>query len=81
MNELKKLDGDKIITAINNFYISSSDFNGLPVYEFENNTKFKYEKAIQILRELIKNEEICVLDSNTDINPHIIRLGFEPVEI
>ena len=81
MIEFNESDRDKLITAIYNSYISSSDFNGLPVYEFESKTSFKYEDSVEILRELIKDELICVLDSNTDINPHIIRRGFEPIEI
>ena len=74
-------DMESIVSIITNHYLKSNDFNGLPVYDFAEVTSYKYVNSIDLLRELIKNDVINVADSKTDENPHIIRYGFEPIEM
>lgn len=66
-----------ILQQIYNFFIKSSDYNGLPIYNLNNPTE---SSVIPFLIELIIEESICIIADSHDVNPHIIRLGFLPKE-
>ena len=55
-----------------NFY-TSSDYNGLPLYNLYNEIN---SSIIKLLIELINEESICIIANSHDENPHIIRFGF-----
>ena len=64
---------DYILQQIFDYFVGSSDYNGLPIYNLNNPTK---SSVIPFLIKLITEESICIIADSHDVNPHIIRLGF-----
>jgi hypothetical protein len=76
-----KITREDILKTITAFYLKSHDFNGIPSWTLSE--KFKQDWALLriVVRELIEDEMVGLIDTNTDVNPHIIRRGFEPKDI
>ncbi|MEL1252171.1 hypothetical protein AAEO57_00175 [Flavobacterium sp. DGU38] len=68
---------DKILNLVYNFFIKSSDFNGIPLRSISKEMEIEYEKSINIIKELV-NEGSITIQSST--NPHIIGFGIFPIE-
>jgi len=70
----------KLLRVVTDFYLSSHDFNGITIAILQT----KIGQPLQIIQnnlvELINEELLGVIDENTDVNPHIIRCGFEPAD-
>ncbi len=45
-----------------------------------NSIEKEWAEIIPLIQELIKNDSIRIIDEKTDINPNIIRRGFEPLK-
>lgn len=69
---------DKILEEITEFYLSSGDFNGIPMRVLKSKLDAEWEDLRPHLEALINEDKICVLDPGTDINPHVMRIGYEP---
>lgn len=69
-----------ILNEITRFYLSSGDFNGMPVRRLATNLHVDWAQLVEDLSELIAEEKACVLFSDADTNPHIMRLPAEPKE-
>ena len=69
---------EEILNNITRYYLASDDFNGISVknllLDFNNNI----EALKKCLHKLLIDDKIGLIDSQTDINPHIIRVGFQP---
>jgi len=78
---MAKVTKEDILKAVTTFYLESHDFNGIPAWTLSE--KFKQDWALlkMVVRELIEDEMVGLIDTNTDVNPHIIRRGFEPKDI
>lgn len=72
---------ERILTEITRRYLASGDFNGTPLYFLAKELEIPWEGFFQDVAELIQENKLRVIFSNTDVNPHIIRLGFEPVSM
>lgn len=68
-----------ICNEIIEHYLKSNDFNGIPVSILLDKIEKEWSEVKAVIQDLIKNVRIRVIDDKTDINPHIIRLGFEPI--
>jgi len=68
----------RILDEITRFYLSSGDFNGIPVRGLATNPWLEWEDLVRDLGKLIAEEKACVVYSDTDVNPHILRVGYEP---
>lgn len=69
-----------LLAHITNFYLNSSDFNGIPTHQLFSDLGYS-ERGIKVkLRELIQNELVGIVYSDVAINPHILRFGFESPE-
>ncbi|MEM9291657.1 MAG: AAA family ATPase [Acidobacteriota bacterium] len=68
---------NNMLGTIINFYLSSSDFNGMPIGELLNQFNGTEEDLIDELRSLLTEHKIVVLGGATE-NPHILR--FPPPE-
>lgn len=62
---------EQVLKHIYDFFVSSSDFNGIPLRQIGRELRIPYKKSIDIIKELVK-EDKCMIQSST--NPHIIRL-------
>lgn len=63
---------EKILKAIFNFFVKSSDFNGIPITTIAKKLNIEYLDTIEILKVLLNKDLISVQAS---INPHIIAMG------
>ncbi len=72
---------DQVLKTIAGFYLESSDFNGIPLDSLLHELNSTWDETKGYVQELINDELIGLIFSDTDINTHIIRLGFEPKEI
>ena len=73
-NYLKK----EIEQKIYDFFVKSSDFNGIPLRQISDDFGIDYEKSINLIKDLVKND-IVTIQSST--NPHIIYSRLYPIEI
>jgi hypothetical protein len=74
MNEEVK----SLLEELTAFYLNSGDFNGIPALQLADRLKEQWECVKPIAAGLIEKELIGILDTNSDANPAIIRVGFEP---
>jgi hypothetical protein len=70
-----------LLEEVTAFYLNSGDFNGIPALQLADRLKKQWEHIKPVVAALIENELIGILDANTDVNPAIIRVGFEPKEV
>lgn len=73
MNEL-------ILNTITDFYLNSGDFNGIHINALISTVNIDWLNIKSDLEQLIKNDFVRIIDEATDINPNIIRLGFEDID-
>jgi hypothetical protein len=73
--------GQRILDEITRFYLESEDFNGIPVLSgLTANLGLGWNALIDDLRQLIAEGKVCVIYSDTDINPHIMRVAYEAAD-
>ena len=78
MNEEAK----SLLEEVTTFYLNSGDFNGITALQLaEDRLKKQWEDIKPVAAALIEKELIGILDTNSDVNPAIIRVGFEPKEV
>lgn len=70
-----------ILRKITHRYLTSGDFNGTSLHFLANELETPWGDFLRDVAVLIRENKMRVIFSDTDINPHIIRLGFEPVSI
>lgn len=63
---------EKAIKEIFDFFIKSSDFNGIPLSTLTAKLGIEYDSLLPLIKELILENIVSI---QGDINPHIIRLG------
>lgn len=68
---------DQIQTKVYNFFISSSDFNGMPLRAVSEELSIEYENSIDLIKELVLEDRISIQSST---NPHIIYFQHYAVE-
>jgi hypothetical protein len=71
----------KVLSVITEFYLSSHDFNGIPIYDLQSALSKEWPSVKNFVSGLIKEELVGIIDEDTDVNPYIIRWGFEPVGV
>jgi hypothetical protein len=68
---------ERIENIIYDFFVTSSDFNGIPLRNISQKLKIEYEKSIDIIKELVKDETVAIQSST---NPHIIGFQHYPID-
>ncbi|MEZ0453078.1 hypothetical protein ABTW24_15900 [Sphingobacterium thalpophilum] len=68
---------NKIQTIVYDFFVNSSDFNGIPLRNISQKLNIEYEASIDLIKELVI-EDIVSIQSST--NPHIIGFQHYPIE-
>src|SRR5690606_5094663 len=64
-------------TIVYDFFVNSSDFNGIPLRNISQNLNIEYEASIDLIKELVI-EDIISIQSST--NPHIIGFQHYPID-
>ena len=59
----------KILDSVYNFFISSHDFNGMPLRDVSKKFEIDYVESIELVKDLVRNGSISIQSST---NPHII---------
>jgi hypothetical protein len=72
---------EQLLNHVTDFYLSSSDFNGITLESLAARCGFDHDQLAQHLSPLIQEELIGIVFSDTDVNPHILRVGLEPTEL
>jgi len=70
----------RLLKELTSFYLDSGDFNGLRVHQLAERLGQSWREIKPIAAALIKKELIGILDEKSDVNPAILRVGFEPKE-
>ena len=68
------------LEEVTRFYLNSGDFNGISVSHLSGKLKRSWKGVKPIGEALIRRELIGILDSKSDVNPAINRIGFEPTQ-
>lgn len=74
-------EAKSLLREVTRFYLNSGDFNGIPVLQLADRLKKRWEGVKPIIKAITKEELIGILDTSSDVNPAIIRVGFEPKEV
>jgi len=72
---------EQILNEIAEYYLNSGDFNGIPAIALIQKYDPDWIGLKDIVKTLIDEDNVGVIYSDTDVNTHIIRVGFEPKEI
>jgi hypothetical protein len=73
--------GRLLLEDVTSSYLNSGDFNGIRALELAHRLGQPWPDIKQIIAPLIEKELVGVLDEKSDINPAIIRIGFEPKDV
>lgn len=60
---------EQILLAIYDFFVSSHDFNGMPLRDVSKKFEIDYVESIELVKKLVRNGSISIQSST---NPHII---------
>jgi len=69
-----------VLSVITEHYLSSHDFNGISAEQLAQTFGVAWPTLYDPLHRLISEGKVGALFVETDVNPHIIRIGFEPEE-
>ncbi|HIP32484.1 MAG TPA: hypothetical protein EYG86_06970, partial [Crocinitomicaceae bacterium] len=68
----------QIENKVYDFFMNSSDFNGMPLRQVSEKLKIEYENSIDIIKTLVYDDRITIQSST---NPHIIYSRLYPIDI
>jgi hypothetical protein len=77
---MQKLAKEEVLRLVTEFYLSSHDFNGIPLTDILDHFGGSRKPVLKVLGELIQEGNVGVIFSDVDANPHIIRTGFQSEE-
>ncbi len=69
---------EKIRNRVYDFFVKSTDFNGIPLRNISEEFQIDYKDSIDIIKKLVVENSISIQSST---NPHIIGLQHYPTEI
>ncbi len=75
---MAKITKQDIVRMVTTFYLESVDFNGLPIQNLIEESHQDWGFLKGLIKDLIEEDLVGLIDTRTDANPHIIRIGFEP---
>lgn len=68
---------EEIKNKVFSFFITSLDFNGIPLRDISKNSELSYEESIELIKELVASDIVSIQSST---NPHIIGKAHYPIE-
>jgi hypothetical protein len=71
----------RLLEKVTRVYLNSGDFNGIPILQLANEVGRPLQEIKGAASSLVERDLIGILDAKSDINPAIIRVGFEPKDI
>jgi hypothetical protein len=70
-----------VLVVVTRYYLKSPDFNGISVVELCEALKTTWPSVVEPLRTLVTNEQVGILAEGTDIDTHVLRMGFPSLEM
>lgn len=68
---------ERIKNIVYEFFVASSDFNGIPLREISKKLNIDYAESIDLVKELVQDDIISIQSST---NPHIIGFQHYPID-
>lgn len=68
----------QIENKVYDFFVNSSDFNGIPLRQVGEDLKIEYENSINFIKTLVSEDKVTIQSST---NPHIIYSRLYPIDI
>ncbi|NCP60154.1 MAG: hypothetical protein GW839_07625 [Flavobacteriales bacterium] len=68
---------ERIENIVYDFFVASSDFNGIALRDISQKLNIEYENSIDLIKELVKNDIVSIQSST---NPHIIGFQHYPID-
>jgi hypothetical protein len=78
---MAKITKQDILKMVTTFYLESADFNGMPIRNLLEESYQDWGFIKTLIKDLIEEELVGLIDTNADANPSIIRTGFKPKNI
>jgi hypothetical protein len=75
---MAKIAKQDLLKTVTTFYLESRDFNGIPTWTLLEKSTQDWTSLKMVVKGLIEEELVGLIDRDSDANPHIIRRGFEP---
>lgn len=73
---MTELDCQHVLDTLAAFYVTSGDFNGMPIETLLEHLDVVWTNAVPCLSTLIEQGLAGLLTSEDEVNPHILRTGF-----
>ena len=70
-----------VLIVVTRHYLKSADFNGISAIELSAALKTPWANLVEPLSTLIANEQVGILGEGTDIDTHVLRMGFPSREM
>lgn len=70
-----------ILVVVTRHYLKSQNFNGISTTQIVEALKTPWENIVEPLKALVLGEKIGVLGEGTDIDTHMLRIGFPSTEL
>jgi hypothetical protein len=70
-----------VLIVVARHYLKSPDFNGISAIDLAAALKTPWPALIEPLRTLVNNDQIGILGEGTDIDTHVLRMGFPSREM
>ena len=70
------LSKNLVLVVVTRHYLKSPEFNGISVVELCEMLKSSWSAIIEPLRVLVQNEQVGILAEGSDIDTHVLRMGF-----
>jgi len=74
------VSAEQVLQKITKHYLKSRDFNGITIAELLEELETEWFTLRTLLKTLVAEELVSVIDHDTDVNPNIYRLPLEPKE-
>ena len=71
---------EEILESVADFYLSSRDFNGLPLRNITNNLTLQAKELKDVITSLIQQDKVSLVFGDIHPNPHVKALWDEPKE-
>ncbi len=68
---------ERIENIVYDFFVASSDFNGIPLRDISQKLNIEYDNSIDLIKELVKDDIVSIQSST---NPHIIGFQHYPID-
>jgi hypothetical protein len=75
------LSKNLVLVVVTRYYLKSSEFNGISVPELCETLKTSWSSIVEQLRTLVQNEQVGILAEGTDVDTHVLRMGFPSREL